>query len=248
MISVTGAGKEYGKGRWALRDVSFTQQKGEFVLLTGASGAGKTTLMKLLSFEVAPSAGEVALEGFSSRTIKKRQLPKLRRRIGPVFQDFRLLKERTAYENVALVLRATGAPQSSIHRRVLRALASVGLSSKVKAMPEQLSGGEQQRVALARAIVNDPFVVLADEPTGNLDEANTRDIFRLLKKVSAAGTAVLVATHDIAVASEFRARTLVLDRGRLVDEIPPSMATSQAVAAMTAATHAARLPTERTPA
>jgi cell division transport system ATP-binding protein len=210
-------------------------QKGEFVILTGPSGAGKTTLMKLLSFEQIPTHGDVLLEGFSAKTIRKREVPKLRRRIGLVFQDFRLLSERTAYENVAIVLRATGAPQAGIHRRVLRALTSVGLSSKTKSMPHELSGGEQQRVAIARAIVNDPFVVLADEPTGNLDAANAREVFRMLKKISAAGTAVLVATHDVGIAGEFRARTLMLERGQLVQEIAATVPTSTAVAAMQAA-------------
>jgi len=233
MISVTDVGKEYRRGRWALRGVSFSLQKGEFVILSGHSGAGKTTLMKLLSFEEAPTTGRVVLEGFSSDAVRKRELPYLRRRIGPVFQDFRLLRDRNVYENVAFVLRATGARQNGMHRRVLRALAAVGLSGKVHARPDELSGGEQQRVGIARAIVNDPLVVLADEPTGNLDEATTREIFRLLKKVSAGGTAVLVATHDLAIASEFRARTLLLEQGRLVEEIVPSgepLATSASAA------------------
>jgi cell division transport system ATP-binding protein len=218
MIFVSHAGKEYRRGRWALRDVSFTMQKGEFVVLTGSSGAGKTTLLRLLSFEQTPSAGEVRLEAFSSTTIKKRKLPLLRRRIGLVFQDFRLLRDRNVFENVAFVLRATGSPGGGLHRRVVRALAAVGLSGRADAMPDELSGGEQQRVGIARAIVNDPFVILADEPTGNLDDAIKRDIFRLLKKISASGTAVLVATHDVEVAKEFRARTLRLDQGRLVSD------------------------------
>jgi cell division transport system ATP-binding protein len=226
MISVSNVGVEYRHGQWAVRDVSFTVQKGEFVLLTGHSGAGKTTLMKLLSFEKSPTVGTVALEEFTSERIKKRQLPYLRRRIGPVFQDFRLLRERTAYENVAIVLEATGAGRNGLHRRVLRALAQVGLSNKAASKPDELSGGEQQRVAIARAMINDPFVLLADEPTGNLDEKNTREIFRLLKKVSAGGTAVLVATHDLAIATEFRARTLVLERGHLVEEIAATTASA----------------------
>jgi cell division transport system ATP-binding protein len=229
MIFVSHAGKEYRRGRWALRDVSFSMQKGEFVVLTGPSGAGKTTLLRLLSFEQIPSAGEVRLESWSSTAIKKRKLPYLRRRIGLVFQDFRLLRDRSVFENVAFVLRATGSPGAGPQRRVMRALAAVGLSGRGDAMPDELSGGEQQRVGIARAIVNDPFVILADEPTGNLDDAIKREIFRLLKKISASGTAVLVATHDVDVAREFRARTLKLDQGRLVsDEVhaaePPAPA------------------------
>jgi cell division transport system ATP-binding protein len=176
--------------------------------------------MKLLSFEQSPSEGEIVLEEFSSRTIRRRQLPYLRRRTGLVFQDFRLLRDRSAYENVAFVLRATGSRRRGLHRRVVRALAAVGLSGRGDAMPDELSGGEQQRVGIARAIVSDPFVVLADEPTGNLDEATTREVFRLLRKVAAAGTAVLVATHDTEIAREFRARTLTLDAGRLIEDRP----------------------------
>jgi cell division transport system ATP-binding protein len=220
MISLHNVGKEFRRGRWGVKDITFSIRKGEFVLLTGASGAGKTTLMKLLSFEHEPSAGELALEGRASGRIRKRELPHLRRRIGMVFQDFRLLPDRTAYENVAFVLRATGNGGKGLHRRVVRALAAVGLSGRGDAMPGELSGGEPQRLGLARAIVNDPFVVLADEPTGNLDDANKREVFRLLKKVSMGGTAVLIATHDLAIAREMRARTLILENGRLVQDIP----------------------------
>jgi len=220
MISMTDVGKEYRPGRWGVKGVSFTAQKGEFIVLTGPSGAGKSTLLKLLSFEERPTVGEVSLEGHSSSTFRKKDLPHLRRRVGLVFQDFRLLRDRSVYENVALVLWATGARKVGLHRRVVQSLAAVGLSSKTDSKPDELSGGEQQRVGIARAIVNDPFVVLADEPTGNLDEETTRDVFRLLKKISSGGTAVLVATHDLSVAKEFRARTIQLVGGALVsDEI-----------------------------
>jgi len=225
MISLSNVGKEYRKGQWALRDVTFTIQKGEFVILSGTSGAGKTTLMRLVSLEERPTEGQLTLEGFASNQIKKRQLPYFRRRIGLVFQDFRLLRDRSAYENIALVLRATGAKQGSLHRRVIRALAAVGLSGRGDAMPHELSGGEQQRIGIARAIVGDPFIVLADEPTGNLDDANKREVFQMLKKISSAGTAVLIATHDLTIAREMRARTLILDKGRLVrDALQPAQA------------------------
>jgi cell division transport system ATP-binding protein len=231
MITLVNVGKEYRKNRWTLHGVSFSVNKGELVFLTGASGAGKTTLMKLISFEERPTSGEVVLERFSSRTIKKRDLPLLRRRIGLVFQDFRLLRDRSAYENVAFVLRATGSQKGGLHRRVVRALASVGLAGRASALPDELSGGEQQRVAIARAIVNDPFVVLADEPTGNLDEATKREIFQLLRKISHAGTAVLIATHDVEIARSFAARTLVLNQGQLAGDriVPPLQKESQAV-------------------
>jgi cell division transport system ATP-binding protein len=222
MISLAKVGKQYRNGRWGLRDVTFSLAKGEFVVLTGSSGAGKTTLMKLLSFEEKPTEGEVMLDGQINGTIKKRRLPYLRRRIGLVFQDFRLLPDRSAHDNIAFVLQATGAGGAGLHRRVVRALSAVGLSGRGDSMPDELSGGEQQRVGIARAIVNDPLVVLADEPTGNLDDATKREIFKVLKKVSAGGTAVLVATHDVNIAREFRARTLILDGGRLVADVPPS--------------------------
>ena len=239
MISMTNAGKEYGRGRWALRDVSFSVQKSEFVVLTGSSGAGKTTLLKLLSFETPPSSGEVRLESYSSRTIKKKKLPYLRRRIGLVFQDFRLLRDRSVFENVAFVLRATGGGEHGLQRRVMRALAAVGLAGRGTATPDELSGGEQQRVGIARAIVNDPFVLLADEPTGNLDDVIKREVFRLLKKISASGTAVLVATHDVSVAKELRARTLTLDQGRLVSD---EMQAAQPPDSPSAAPHPMRAP------
>ncbi len=222
MISLVNAGKEYRKNRWGLQNVTFSIQKGEMVFLTGPSGSGKTTLLKLVSFEERPTAGEVTLERWSSRTAKARELPYLRRRIGLVFQDFRLLRDRSAYENVAFVLRATGTERGGLHRRVVRALASVGLAGRADAKPDELSGGEQQRVGIARAIVSDPFVVLADEPTGNLDEATKREIFQVLKKVAQAGTAVLIATHDVEVARSFRARTLFLQGGRLTEDRNPA--------------------------
>ena len=221
MISASSVGKQYRNGRWGLRECSFSVQKGEFVVLTGPSGSGKTTLMKLLSFEEKPTEGELVLEGKVNGKVKKRELPYIRRRIGLVFQDFRLLPDRTCHENVAFVLKATGAG-TNVHRRVLRALAAVGLAGRGDSMPDELSGGEQQRVGIARAIVNDPVIVLADEPTGNLDDATKREIFRVLKKVSAGGTAVLVATHDVTVAREFRARTLMLEAGKLVADVPPA--------------------------
>lgn len=224
MISLVNVGKEYKRGRWGLQDVTFSISKGELVFLSGVSGAGKTTLLKLLSFEEKPTTGEVTLEKWSSRTMRRKDLPLLRRRIGLVFQDFRLLRDRSAYENVAFVLRATGCEKGGLHRRVVRALAAVGLAGRADALPDELSGGEQQRVGIARAIVNDPVVVLADEPTGNLDDATKREIFAVLKKISQAGTCVFVATHDLDVARTFRSRMLVLSGGKLVEDRPPGLA------------------------
>jgi cell division transport system ATP-binding protein len=197
---------------------------GEFVFLTGPSGAGKTTLLRLLSMEEPPTVGEARIGEFSTRTIRRREVPRLRRKIGLVFQDFRLLPDRSAFENIALVLRVIGSPRAQIHRRVMRSLAAVGLSGRGDALPGELSAGERQRVGIARAIVNDPLVVLADEPTGNVDRDTTREIFALLQKVSDAGTSVLVATHDAAMVAAIDARTLALDSGRLVSDTPPGSA------------------------
>jgi len=188
--------KEYPKGA-ALTDVSFHVPKGEFCFLTGHSGAGKTTALKLIYLAELPTSGDVRVSGFSSARIAPREVPRLRRRLGIVFQDFRLLEDRTAEENVAFALEVTGARRSSIGPRVMRALTQVGLAGKAHQYPRELSGGEQQRVAIARALVNDPVVLLADEPTGNLDERATRGIFQLLRDINAAGTAVLMATHDL---------------------------------------------------
>lgn len=229
MISLVNVGKEYRKGRWGLQGINVSIAKGELVFLTGASGAGKTTLLKVISFEERPTTGEVTLERWSTRTAKAKDLPLLRRRIGLVFQDFRLLRDRSAYENVAFVLRATGCEKGGLHRRVVRALAAVGLSGRANARPDELSGGEQQRVGIARAIVNDPVVVLADEPTGNLDETTRREIFALLKRIAQGGTSVLLATHDLEVVRTSRARTLVLAGGRLVEDRPAGNSPSGAI-------------------
>ncbi len=203
-------------GAAALRDVSFRVGKGEFVFLTGPSGAGKSTILKLLYMEERPTSGEVRISGYTSRAVKRREVAQLRRRLGIIFQDFRLLDDRTAEANVAFALEVIGAPRTSIPNKVARALAQVGLASKARAFPKELSGGEQQRVAFARALVNDPFVLIADEPTGNLDERATRGIFQLLREINAAGTAVLMATHDLEIVRSTEYRCIELNHGEIV--------------------------------
>ncbi|MGE5098463.1 MAG: cell division ATP-binding protein FtsE [Deltaproteobacteria bacterium] len=203
-------------GAAALRNVTFGVAKGEFVFLTGPSGAGKSTILKLLYMDERPTSGEVRVSGFSSREVKRREIPELRRKLGIIFQDFRLLEERTAEANVAFALEVIGTPKAQIPNKVARALAQVGLASKTRAYPRELSGGEQQRVAFARALVNDPFVLVADEPTGNLDDRATRGIFQLLREINAAGTAVLMATHDLDLVRKSDYRCIELNHGEIV--------------------------------
>ena len=216
IVRVANVSKEYARSGTALRDVSFELRKGEFVFLVGHSGAGKSTLLKLLSMAERPTQGEVRVSGFSSKTIRQREIPHLRRRIGIVFQDFRLLPDRTAEQNVAFALEVTGSPHAQIAPRVARLLTQVGLASKATAYPHELSGGEQQRVAIARALANDPFLLLADEPTGNLDDRSTHAIFLLLREINARGTAVLMATHDVSMIQRASLRFLELAAGELV--------------------------------
>src|SRR5437016_4904997 len=216
MIRLTEVAKEYPRSDLALADISFQVKKGEFVFLTGPSGSGKTTILKLLYMDDRPSQGEVWINGVSSKNASGRDISRLRRRIGIVFQDFRLLEDRSAEANIRFTLEVTGAPKATIRSKVARVLTQVGLASKATSFPRELSGGEQQRVAIARALVNDPFVLIADEPTGNLDERATRGIFQLLREINAAGTAVLMATHDLELVRRAEYRTIELNHGRIV--------------------------------
>src|SRR3954463_15913387 len=200
----------------ALKNLTFRVAKGEFVFLTGPSGAGKSTILKLLYMDERPTNGEVRISGYNSREIRQREIAQLRRRLGIVFQDFRLLEDRTAEQNVAFALEVIGTPRANIPNKVSRALTQVGLASKATAFPKELSGGEQQRVAFARALVNDPFVLVADEPTGNLDERATRGIFQLLREINTAGTAVLMATHNLELVRSSDFRTIELNHGEVV--------------------------------
>lgn len=216
MIRFTHVSKSYPRTGTAVDDVSLHINKGEFVFFTGPSGAGKTTLLKMVYMEERPTSGEVRVSGTSSTTAKDREVAKIRRKLGIVFQDFRLLDNRTAEQNVAFALEVTGAPQALIGARVQRALTQVGLAGKGTAYPRELSGGEQQRVAIARALVNDPFVLIADEPTGNLDDRATRGIFQLLRDINAGGTAVMMATHNLELIRRQEFRTIEMNRGAVV--------------------------------
>jgi cell division transport system ATP-binding protein len=217
VIKFSHVTKEYPKTGPALEQVSFHIRKGEFAFLTGHSGAGKSTAMKLTYLADRPTSGEVRVSGFATGRIAPRDVPMLRRRLGIVFQDFRLLEDRTAEENVAFALEVTGARRNTIGPRVMRVLTQVGLAAKAGQYPHELSGGEQQRVAIARALVNEPVVLLADEPTGNLDERATRGIVQLLRDINAAGTAVLMATHDLDIVKSMPDAHLVeLQHGRVV--------------------------------
>jgi cell division transport system ATP-binding protein len=202
----------------ALREVSFRIDKGEFVVLSGASGAGKTTLLRLLYRDDLPSEGEIEVLGHNLVTLRRSQVAALRRSIGVVFQDAKLLPVRTVYENVAFVLRVLGTPRREITARVFDALRVVGLSSRAQAYPAQLSQGEAQRAALARAIVRRPPLLLADEPTGNLDDAMAGEIIEALKDIRAGGTTIVLATHQARLAAALRRRTLTLEAGRVVKD------------------------------
>jgi cell division transport system ATP-binding protein len=215
MLRFTNVTKAYPRGV-ALDNVSFGLRRGEFAFLTGSSGAGKSTLLKLIHMEERPTSGEVLVGTTSSLYLKRGEIPQLRRRLGVVFQDFRLLETRTAEQNVAFALEVTGTPRNAIPGKVARVLQQVGLASKATAYPTELSGGEQQRVAIARALVNDPFLLIADEPTGNLDERATRSVFQLLKDISTAGTAVVMATHDLEMVRRSSFRVIELDHGRII--------------------------------
>ena len=216
MIRFFNVTKRYSRTATAVQDISLHVGKGEFVFLTGASGAGKTTLLRLVYMEERPTTGEVRVSGTSSLDATSLDVSRLRRKLGIVFQDFRLLENRTAEQNVAFALEVTGAPRATIGPKVARVLTQVGLASKGTAYPKELSGGEQQRVAIARALVNDPFVLLADEPTGNLDDRATRGIFQLLREINAAGTAILMATHNLELIRRQEFRTIEMNRGGIV--------------------------------
>lgn len=217
MIRLTSVYKEYPRSGTALRDITLNVNKGELVFLTGHSGAGKSTVLRLVQMAETPSAGEVRVSGFSSRLIRRREIPQLRRKLGVVFQDFRLLRDRTAEENVAFALEVTGTKRALIAPRVNRLLTQVGLSHKAQAFPDELSGGERQRVAVARALANEPLVLLADEPTGNLDEWAAKGVFELFREINSMGMTIVMATHDLdLVRSHPEYRVVELAQGAIV--------------------------------
>ena len=219
MIEISNVSKTYETGNKAIKDVSLTIDDGEFVFVVGRSGSGKSTLMKLLLKELEPTRGRIVLNDMDLGKMPRRYIPKYRRRLGVVFQDFRLLKDRTVFENVAFAQRVIGVPPRVIRETVPEMLRLVGLSSKYKAYPRQLSGGEQQRVAIARALINDPEVLLADEPTGNLDSFNTHEIMRLLEEINQRGTTVIVVTHSQEMVDEMNKRIITMERGSVISDV-----------------------------
>jgi cell division transport system ATP-binding protein len=218
LVEFHNVSKTYKGGNMAVRDINFSIQKGEFVLLVGQSGAGKTTVMRLIYMDEYPTRGEVVVGEYSSRSMNSKKIAMLRRQVGVVFQEFRLLRDLTVFENIALPLRAVGRRESEIKKRVSSVLYSVGLSSKRHQYPLKLSGGEQQRVAIARAMALRPQILLADEPTGNLDPETSEQIFELLLDINRGGTSVLAATHEHNMAGRLGKRIVTLAGGRLVDD------------------------------
>jgi cell division transport system ATP-binding protein len=218
MIQFFHVAKTYARDVEALADITLHIPKGEFVVLTGASGAGKTTLLRLIFRDELPSAGQILVNGRNVVKLPGRAIPHLRRSIGVIFQDFKLLQDRSIFDNLALVYRVMGVPSVTGKRKVAAALKMVGLSHKAQMPPYKLSGGEQQRAAIARALMNDPMLLLADEPTGNLDPALAEEVVRLLSEINTRGTTVLLATHDMHLVESLGRRTVVLKGGRVVED------------------------------
>ena len=216
MITIENVSKVYPNGSQALKNISLNIEKGEFVFIIGSSGSGKSTLIKMLMKELDPTEGNIIINGVNTTTMNRNQIPYLRRNLGIVFQDFRLLPKKTVYENVAFAMRVTEASSRHIARNVPTVLSLVGLQNKMKAYPNELSGGEQQRTALARAIVNNPPILIADEPTGNLDPETAWDIMYLLEEINKRGTTVVVATHASDIGDEMRKRVVMLDHGNII--------------------------------
>lgn len=218
IIVIKDVTKTYETGAPALDQVSLSIKRGEFVFIVGDSGSGKSTLIKLLLRELLPTSGEIFVDGWNVGKLKRKQVPKLRRTLGVVFQDFRLLKDRNVYENVAFAQRIIQVPSREIRKRVPIILAVVNLAGKYKAKPKQLSGGEQQRVALARALINNPKILLADEPTGNLDPKNSWEIMQLLEEINLRGTTVIVVTHNREIVNSMQKRVITMKQGVVLSD------------------------------
>ena len=218
MIELTNVVKTYDIGTKALRGVSMKIEDGEFVFLVGPSGSGKSTIIKLLTAELAPTEGCVNVNGFQLEKIRSRAIPYLRRTLGVIFQDFRLIEKKTVYENLEFVMRAVGMPKKEIKQRITYVLQLVGLEKKAENFPSELSGGEQQRVAIARALVNNPATIIADEPTGNLDPERSMEIMTLLVKINQLGTTVVVVTHEKDLVNKFGKRVITIDQGRIIND------------------------------
>ena len=218
MLKLEDVFKTYENGTKALKGVNLTIEDGEFVFVVGPSGSGKSTIIKMLTAEVRPTSGKVSVNGYDIGSIKQREIPYLRRTIGVVFQDFRLIENKSVYENVAFVMRAVGTPQRLIKKRVTYVLDLVGVLHKARRKPCELSGGEQQRVAIARALVNNPDAIIADEPTGNLDPARSLELMMLLEKINSMGTTVVVVTHAREIVDQFAKRVVAIDGGMVVSD------------------------------
>jgi cell division transport system ATP-binding protein len=219
MIQLHNVSLAYQKDATALNEINLRIEKGEFVFLTGPSGAGKTTLLRLLYGALAPTRGQVLIDGKNVSHMSASQIPHLRRMIGVVFQDFKLLSTRTVFENVAITLEVLGWGRADIGKKVMYTLKQMGMESKINLTPARLSGGEQQRVALARALVNDPKILLADEPTGNLDDANKNQILNIFKEANVRGTTVVVATHDRRLIEHAHKKLVILNKGEIVEQV-----------------------------
>ena len=218
MIRLKDVEMEYDNGTRAIQGISLTIEDGEFVFLVGPSGSGKSTIIKLLTSEVEPSAGRIMINGFSVSNISGRQIPLMRRTLGVIFQDFRLIEKKTVYENLEFVMRAVGASPKEIKKRIPYVLNLVGLEQKSKSHPTELSGGEQQRVSIARALVNNPNTIIADEPTGNLDPERSLELMSLLVKINQLGTTVVVVTHEKDLVDRFGKRVVTIEAGRVVND------------------------------
>ena len=218
MIRFIDVRKEYDNGTKALRGISFRIDDGEFAFLVGPSGSGKSTIIKLITGEVAPSDGRVMVNGYNLTNIAPRQVPYMRRTLGVIFQDFRLIQKKTVYENLTFAMRAVGSSGREVRRRVPYVLDLVGLSQKEDRYPDELSGGEQQRVAIARALVNNPSMIIADEPTGNLDPQRSLEIMTLLERINELGTTVLVVTHEKELVNRFSKRVIAIQNGRMISD------------------------------
>ena len=218
MIKLEHVSKSYSAGIPALNDVNLEIEDGEFVFIVGDSGSGKSTLIKLLLKELEPTEGVITVDGKVLSKIRRKQVPKYRRNVGVVFQDFRLLKDRNVYDNVAFAQKVVGEPNSHIRKKVPLMLSMVGLAARYRSFPRQLSGGEQQRVAIARALINEPDILLADEPTGNLDNNNAWEIMKLLEEINAKGTTVLVVTHNLEIVKVMKKRVITVKKGTIVSD------------------------------
>ena len=218
MIRLKDVEKCYANGAKAINGISMGVDDGEFVFLVGPSGSGKSTIIKMLTGEIGPTAGRVIVNGYNMTNISSRQIPYMRRTIGVIFQDFRLLEKKNVYENMVFAMRAVGAPPAEIKRRIPYVLELVGLENKTRRLPSELSGGEQQRVAIARALVNNPETIIADEPTGNLDPERSFEIMSLLERINDLGTTMLVVTHEKDLVNRFSKRVIALERGQIVGD------------------------------